>query len=148
VQIVVNSGNHRRHGRTPIDWVYVIDRFRDMYRESHRPEPARLLVAVVKAMQWSDPKLGPDNQLKGWRPDDTVDPRIMVSADWLPLFQPLKPDVRPGHHPDHADRVVGQKLEVSNGAVFHPGYNGTQLHTAKRNRRHIRRQCFGGRASV
>jgi hypothetical protein len=94
VQIVVNGGNHRRHGRTPVDWVYVIDRFRDMYRESHRPEPTRLLVAVIKAMQWSDPKLGPDNQLKGWRPDDTVDPRIMVNTEWLPMFQPLKPDVR------------------------------------------------------
>jgi hypothetical protein len=94
LQIVVNSGNHRRHGRTPVDWVYVVDRFRDMYRESHRPEPARLLIAAIKAMQWSDPKLGPDNQLKGWRPDDTVDPRIMVSADWVPMFQPLKPEVR------------------------------------------------------
>jgi len=94
LQIVLNSGNHRRHGRTPVDWVYVVDRFRDMYRESRRPEPARLLVAVIKAMQWSDPKLGPDNQLKGWRPDDTVDPRIMVSSEYLPMFQPLKSDVR------------------------------------------------------
>jgi hypothetical protein len=94
LQIVVNSGNHRRHGRTPVDWVYLIDRFRDMYRESHRPEPARLLVAVIKAMQSSDPKLGPDNQLRGWRPDDTVDPRILVNSDWIPMFQPLKPDIR------------------------------------------------------
>jgi hypothetical protein len=94
LQILVNSGNHRRHGRTPVDWVYVVDRFRDMYRESRRPEPARLLIAAIKAMQWSDPKLGPDNQLRGWRPDDTVDPRIMVSADWIPMFQSLKPDVR------------------------------------------------------
>jgi hypothetical protein len=94
LQIVVNSGNHRRHGRTPVDWVYVVDRFRDMYRESHRPEPARLLIAAIKAMQWSDPRLGPDNQLRGWRPDDTVDPRIMVSPDWIAMFQPLKPDMR------------------------------------------------------
>jgi hypothetical protein len=72
----------------------VVDRFRDMYRESHRPEPARLLVAVIKAMQCSDPKLGPDNQLKGWRPDDTVDPRIMVNSEWLPMYRSLKPDVR------------------------------------------------------
>jgi hypothetical protein len=94
VQVLVNSGNHRRHDRTPIDWVYVIDRYRDMYRESHWPEPSRLLVAVIKALQSSDPKIGPENQLKGWRPDGTVDPRIMVSSDWTPMFQSLKPDVR------------------------------------------------------
>ena len=96
VQILVNSGNHRRHARQPVDSVYVIDHVLDMYRESHRPEPARLLVAAIKAMQFSDPKAGPDNQLKGWRPDDTVDPRIMVSRDWIPVFQPLPPDVRRG----------------------------------------------------
>jgi hypothetical protein len=54
----------------------------------------RLLVAVIKAMQSSDPKIGPDNRLKGWRPDAPVDPRILVSGDWLPMFLSLHPDVR------------------------------------------------------
>lgn len=94
VQFLLNSGNHRHHGRQPLDWVYLIDRFRGLYRESHRPEPSRLLVAVIKAMQSSDPKIGPDNQLRGWRPDSTVDPRIMVSPVWSPIFQPLPSDVR------------------------------------------------------
>jgi hypothetical protein len=94
LQVLVNSGNHRRHGNQPIDWVYLIDHFNDLYRESHRPEPARLLVAVIKALQSADPKIGPDNQLKGWWPDANVDPRIMISSDWAPMFQPLPPDVR------------------------------------------------------
>jgi hypothetical protein len=65
-----------------------------MYRESHHPEPARVLIAIVKALQLADPKVGPDNQLRGWRPDDTVDPRILVSSDWAPIFQTLSPEVR------------------------------------------------------
>ena len=94
VQILLNSGNHRRHGRQPVDWVYLIDHFRGMYRESHRPEPVRLLIAAIKAMQSSDPKVGPDNQLRGWRPADTVGPGIMVARDWIPMFEPLPPDAR------------------------------------------------------
>src|SRR5579871_504899 len=94
VQLLVNSGNHRHHTREPIDWVYVVDRCKAMYLESRRPEPARVLVAVVKAMQSADPKVGPDNQVRGWRPDDTVDPRILVNSDWAPIFQALDPEVR------------------------------------------------------
>ncbi len=94
LQVLLNSGNHRRHGRQPVDWVYLIDRYLDLYRNSHRPEPVRLLVAVIKAMQSSDPKIGPDNQLRGWRPDDSVDPRIMVNSDWTPMFQTLPANVR------------------------------------------------------
>ncbi len=94
LQILVNNGNHQHHGRQPIDWVYLIDRFREIAQESHRPEPARLLVAIIKALQFSDPKIGPDDQLRGWRPDDTVDPRIMIARDWVPLFQPLQPGMR------------------------------------------------------
>jgi hypothetical protein len=124
LQIVVNSGNHRRHGRTPIDWVYVIDRFRDMYRESHRPEPTRLLVAVIKAMQWSDPKLGPDNQLNGWRPDDTVDPRIMVSPAWALMFQPLKPDVRQAITENLLTAWLDKNLKYRTAQYFVQGATG------------------------
>ena len=74
-----------------MDWVYVIDRYLDLYQESRRPEPVRLLVAVIKSMQSSDTKIGPENQLRGWRPDDTVDPRIMIESDWTATFQPLQP---------------------------------------------------------
>jgi hypothetical protein len=94
VQVLVNSGNHRRHGREPIDWLYLIDRYRNLFRESKRPETGRLLITVIKALQSSDPKAGPDNQLRGWRPEGTVDPRIMVSSDWAPMFQSLSFDVR------------------------------------------------------
>ena len=94
VQILLNSGNHRRHGRQPIDWLYVIERFRSLQTESHRPEPARLLIATIKALQSSDPKTGPENVLRGWRPETTVDPRIMVSADFAPTFENLTSEMR------------------------------------------------------
>ena len=51
VQILVNSGNHRHHGQSPVDWVYIAGHFLDLQRLSGRPEPGRLLVAVAKAMQ-------------------------------------------------------------------------------------------------
>jgi len=93
LQIVLNSGNHQHRDRGPVDWVYVIGRFRDLYGETHQPEPARLLVAVIKALQSTDPHLGPDDLSQGWRPEQNVDPRIMVSAAWAPVFKPLPIEV-------------------------------------------------------
>ena len=94
LQILLNSGNHRHRDRTPVDWIYVIGRFLDLYRESHRPEPARLLLAVAKAMQSTDPRIGPGNRAQGWRPEQNLDPSIMISETWAPIFQPLSPDVK------------------------------------------------------
>jgi len=93
LQIVLNSGNHQHRDRGPVDWVYVVGRFRDLYDQTHRPEPARTLVAVIKALQSTDPRLGPDNLSQGWRPDQNVDPRIMTSPDWAPIFKPLPIEV-------------------------------------------------------
>src|SRR5207342_2724723 len=89
LQVLVNSGNHQHLDRTPVDWVYVIGRFQSLYRESRRPEPARLLVALIKSMQSTDPRIGPDDVEKGWRPTRSVDPAIMVLPAWAPMFEPL-----------------------------------------------------------
>ncbi len=94
LQIVLNSGNHRHRDRGPVDWVYVIGGFLDLHAQAHQPEPARLLVAVTKALQSSDPRLGPDDLKQGWRPNDNVDPRIMISPVWAPIFNPLPVEVR------------------------------------------------------
>jgi hypothetical protein len=94
LQIILNHGNHRHRDRTPVDWVYFIGQFRNLYLQSNRPEPVRLLVAVTKALQSTDPHLGPDDYRQGWRPDQNVDPRIMISAEWAPFFKPLPFEVR------------------------------------------------------
>jgi hypothetical protein len=94
LQIVLNSGNHQHRDRAPVDWVYLIGQFRDLYLQSHEPDPVRLLVAVTKALQSTDAHLGPDNYSKGWRPDQNVDPRIMISSDWAPFFKPLPLEIR------------------------------------------------------
>jgi hypothetical protein len=94
LQIVLNSGNHQRRGRTPVDWVYVIGQFHDLYNQTNEPEPARVLVAVIKALQSADPHLGPDDFNQGWRPEQNVDPRIMISPTWAPIFKPLPSEVR------------------------------------------------------
>jgi hypothetical protein len=94
LQVLLNSGNHRHRDRLPVDWIYVIGGFQDLYAESRRPEPARLLVALIKAMQSTDPRIGPEDVAQGWRPSQNVDPTIMVSAAWAPMFQPLSVDAR------------------------------------------------------
>jgi hypothetical protein len=93
LQIVLNSGNHQHRERAPVDWVYVIGGFLDLHAQTHQPEPARLLVAVIKALQSADPLLGPDNLRQGWRPNDNVDPRIMISPVWALIFKPLPVEV-------------------------------------------------------
>ena len=94
LQIVLNSGNHQHHDRQPVDWVYAIHEFRQLYEQTHEAEPARLLVAVTKALQSCDPHLGPADYDKGWRPEKNVDPRILVSAGWKAMFAPLPGEVR------------------------------------------------------
>lgn len=91
VQILLYSGGHQHHDRAPIDWVYLVGRFHNLYDQTHRPEPTRLLIAVTKALQSTDPHVGPEDYNRGWRPEQNVDPRIMIDADWAPLFQPLPP---------------------------------------------------------
>jgi hypothetical protein len=93
LQIILNSGNHQHRDRGPVDWVYLIGRFLDLYAQTHQPEPARLLVAVIKALQSTDPHLGPDDLRQGWRPDDNIDPRIMISPVWTPILKPLPIEV-------------------------------------------------------
>jgi hypothetical protein len=92
--VLVNSGNHRHRNRLPVDWVYVIGGFQDLFGESGRPEPGRLLIMVIKALQSSDPAIGPDDIAQGWRPGQTIDPTIVVNAEWAPIFQPLSTDAK------------------------------------------------------
>lgn len=93
LQVVLNSGNHQHRDRGPVDWVYLIGRFLDLHAQTHQPEPARLLVAVIKALQSTDPHLGPDDLRQGWRPEQNIDPRIMISPVWAPIFKPLPIEV-------------------------------------------------------
>ena len=93
LQILLNSGSHQHRDHSPVDWVYVVRRFLDLYGETNQPEPTRLLVAITKALQSTDPHLGPDNLSQGWRPDQNIDPRIMINPAWSPIFKPLPVEV-------------------------------------------------------
>ena len=93
LQILLNNGNHQHRDREPVDWVYLIGQFHDLYSQTHQPEPARLLVTVIKALQSTDPRLGPENLKQGWRPEQNIDPRIMISPVWAPMFKTLPLDV-------------------------------------------------------
>ena len=121
LQLILNSGNHRHHDRTPVDWVYVIGRFLDLYRESRRPEPARLLLGVIKAMQSTDPRIGPGNRAQGWNPRQNVDPTIMVSETWAPIFQPLSSDVRRAITESLLAAWLDKNRQYPLGQFFTPG---------------------------
>ena len=143
LQVLVNSGNHQHLDRTPVDWVYVIGRFQSLYRESRRPEPARLLVALIKWMQSTDPRIGPDDVERGWRPTRSVDPAIMVLPAWAPMFEPLPSEMRPaiteslltawlvgGLFLDgwaHAHGKVDQSFFTPWHAVFYSGFAAVAL---------------------
>jgi hypothetical protein len=94
LQTVLNSGTHRRRDRQPVDWVYNVSEFRQLYDLTREPEPARLLVSVIKALQSSDPRINPQDYSQGWRPDENIDPRVLVASDWSPMFRALPIDVR------------------------------------------------------
>ena len=94
LQTVLNTGGHRHRDRAPVDWVYVIGRFQDLHEVSHRPEPARLLISLIKALQSTDPRIGPDDVKQGWRPEQNVDPTLLVNPAWTPMFKTLPDDVR------------------------------------------------------
>ena len=93
LQILLNSGNHRHRDRYPVDWVYVINQFHDLFAETGYPEPVRVLVAVTKAFQSTDPQLSPEDLRQGWRPEQNIDPRITVSSAWSPIFGTLSPEI-------------------------------------------------------
>jgi hypothetical protein len=94
LQVLLNSGNHRHRDTQPVDWIYVIGGFQDLYQQSQRPEPGRLLVAVIKAIQSTDPRIGPQDLPQGWRPNQNIDPTIMVNETWTPIFDPLPAAVK------------------------------------------------------
>jgi hypothetical protein len=118
---LLNSGNHRHRDRAPVDWVYVIGRFLDLYRENHRPEPVRLLLGVIKAMQSTDPRIGPKDRAQGWRPRQNIDPTIMVSEVWTPLFQSLPADAKRALTESLLAAWLDKNQQYSLGDFFTPG---------------------------
>ncbi len=94
LQMLLNNGGHRHHGRDPVDWVYVAGHERELERWSGVPEPGRVLVTAIAATQSTDPKIGPQDNAKGWRPDQTIDPRMMVTPEWSETFVSLAPGER------------------------------------------------------
>ena len=45
-------------------------------------------------MQSTDPRIGPEDRSQGWRPNQNVDPTIMVNEVWAPMFKPLSGDAK------------------------------------------------------
>jgi hypothetical protein len=89
LQMLLNDGGHQHHGREPVDWVYMAGHEKELERWSRVPEPGRVLVTVIAAMQSTDQRIGPQDKTKGWQPDQTIDPRLMVAPEWSETFAGL-----------------------------------------------------------
>ena len=96
LQMLLNDGGHQHHGRGPVDWVYVAGHERELERWSGLPEPGRVLVTVIAAMQSTRQTVGPQDNARGWRPDQTIDPRMMVAPEWSETFAGLPSGERRG----------------------------------------------------
>jgi len=94
LQLLLNDGRHRHRAKEPIDWGYFMGRFLDLQKESHRAEPGRALVAITRALQSTARHIGPEDVEQGWRPDQNIDPAIMVSSSWAPVFEPLPGEIK------------------------------------------------------
>jgi hypothetical protein len=121
LQILLNSGNHRHRDRQPVDWIYVIGSFQDLTAETRTPEPARLLVALIKAMQSTDPRIGPEDIEQGWRPSQNVDPTIMVDAAWTPMFEPLSKEARRAITESFLSAWLEKNTQYPTGRYFRVG---------------------------
>jgi hypothetical protein len=94
LQMLLNDGGHQHHGREPVDWVYAAGHERELERWSRVSEPGRVLVTVIAAMQSTDQRIGPQDKIKGWQPDQTIDPRMMVDPQWTETFAGLPAEER------------------------------------------------------
>ena len=121
LQILLNSGNHRHRERQPVDWIYIIGSFQDLAAETRTPEPARLLVALIKAMQSTDPRIGPEDVEQGWRPSQNVDPTIMVDAAWAPIFEPFSKEARRAITESFLSAWLEKNTQYQTGRYFRVG---------------------------
>ncbi len=121
LQITVNSGSHKHHGRAPLDWPYLVGHFRDLEQLSGEPEPGRLLVTVIKALQSTDSNIGPENVDEGWRPERTIDPRIMVAPEWSKTFSALDAQTRLAITQSLLAAWLDKNLHYPAGAYFQLG---------------------------
>jgi hypothetical protein len=126
LQVLLNSGNHQHHNRWPVDWVYLVSQFHDLYIESHNPEPVRLLVAVTKALQSTDARIGPGNYSEGWRPEQNIDPnhdQPLLGTD----LQGISFGDKACYCRGSSGRLDGENSEVSNGRIFAVTHDSARL---------------------
>ena len=72
-------------------------------------------------MQSTDPKLGPENYAEGWRPERNIDPRILVSGQWAPVFQTVPANVKRLITEELLSAWLDKTLQYPGASYFGPG---------------------------
>jgi hypothetical protein len=76
---------------------------------------------LIKAMQSTDPRVGPEDVAQGWRPNQNVDPTIMVDAAWAPMFQPISADAKRAMTESLVAAWLDKNLQYPVGRYFRVG---------------------------
>ena len=82
-------------------------------------------MAIIKAIQSTDPNLGPTNIAEGWRPDQNIDPRIMISEKWASEFRSLPDDLRSSLTEAFLSAWLDKTLRYPTVSYFQRGLQGS-----------------------
>ncbi len=72
-------------------------------------------------MQSTDPAIGPENYTEGWRPERNIDPRILVSPEWGPVFEPFSAGVKLAITESLLSAWLDKKLRYPSASCFVQG---------------------------
>ncbi len=95
LQMVINDGNGKQVGGSPMDYPYVFGFIKDLSIFSNNsPEAYLLLTWFIKALQEeTQTGVGPEMNSAGWSPNATT-PEQLVHHDWQPSWSGVSPQTR------------------------------------------------------
>lgn len=93
LQLILNGGNKKQIGTSPIDWPYVYGFIKDMSNHISAPQAGLQTMWLIKAGQTSDNGRGPEFGEAGWMPNIN-DPSRLVHPAWVGIWSETDPEVR------------------------------------------------------
>jgi hypothetical protein len=85
LQLLLNNGNRRQAGTSPIDYGYIYGFVKDLSNFDSNAQAGLQLLWLVKALQGSDGGAGPETGITGWHPMNN-DPSRLVHQAWSNIW--------------------------------------------------------------
>ena len=93
LQLILNNGNKRQSGNTPIDWPYAYGFVKDMANFSGEPQASLQMLWLTKAGQVSARNKGPEYGVEGWMPN-VNDPSRLIHPAWSGIWKGTDEETR------------------------------------------------------